>query len=304
MTVFGASGFLGRHLVQAAPAGARLRAITRGSSPVGSDSHVSWVRDNLADAAALLPLIDPQGTVINLVFDANAGEAENRRFVAHLVDACKAKGVRRLVHCSTAAVAGRAEGPVVDECTPCRPVTAYERIKLALEEDIRTRAGNLPVAILRPTAIVGAGSRNLVLLSDRIRHGSALLNFFRRSLFRDRPMHLVPATNVAAALWHLAGLSMEEEFGLYIIAADDDPDNTFAAVERLLRRAFGLPPSAIPPLPIPRMVLEASLRLRHRHHDLYRRYEATKIRAAGFAARGSVAQAIAEFAEHVIRNES
>jgi nucleoside-diphosphate-sugar epimerase len=95
----------------------------------------------------------------------------------------------------------------VTESVTCVPATPYERIKWALERQVLgIHSESLDVGILRPTAIVGPGGANLLKLARALRGGSAVVNYLRASLFADRPMHLVPVRNVAAAVLHLAAL--------------------------------------------------------------------------------------------------
>ena len=50
--------------------------------------------------------------------------------IKNLLEACKAADARQLIHCSTAAVVGRTPDSVVNENSPCCPVTNYGITKL------------------------------------------------------------------------------------------------------------------------------------------------------------------------------
>lgn len=296
--VFGASGFLGQHLLAAAAAaGMRPRVVTRRPAAAAWLANADWRRGDLADPSSLRGLLRADDTVVNLAYSPDATMDENLAAADHLLAVCRQAGVRRLVHCSTAMVAGATVAPRVDETVACRPKTPYERSKWAIEERIVAAAGpGLSVAILRPTAIVGPGGANLAKLASDLLRGATIANYCRRSLFGTRPMHLVPVSTVAAALLHLACLPEPGPAETFIVAADDDADNSFPAVERILRAALGLPAARVPALPVPRVLLSLALRLRGRSdaaHDRF--YSCDKLRRTGFAATPTVAEAVRDF---------
>jgi len=217
--------------------------------------------------------------------------------IENVVAACVRRGVSRIVHCSTAVVAGRTTAKRIDESTPCVPYTAYEKTKLAVEGRIFAALNSgIDVGILRPTAIVGPGGQNLRKLAVSLLSASSLSNYLRSSLFGKRPMHLVPVRNVADALAHLALSAKPLAGNLYLAAADDDPENTFQTVEKQLREALGLPERRVPVFGLPNVVLSSALRLLRRSDGGIDRYfDASKLYAGDFAPIDSVATAVREF---------
>lgn len=296
LVVFGATGFLGRHVVaDAVRLGLSVRAVSRENRLAAPASGIEWAFPDFDSQDAVDALIHDGDSVLNLAFAR--GENENLQLLEALLGACIRKRAAVYVHCSTAVVAGNTPSPVVSEETPCMPNNAYEHLKLTMEQkvSVAARAG-LPTVIVRPTAIVGPGGANLLSLALSLASGLTTSNYLRACLFGDRPMHLVPVTTVAAAILYLA--SAPERFAgeTFIVAADEDPDNRFPAVERLLAASLGLPPRRLPVVPVPRNLLSAILRFRGRS-DLAgeRAYSSDKLRAAGFASADTVAQAVAEF---------
>lgn len=298
LVVLGARGFLGRHLCAAATGGGlTVRAITRGAIPPATDATVDWMRVDVNSAAALTAAIAEGDIVVNLAFALD--EAENLGLVNALIEACNKKRASCLVHCSTAMVVGVGGELLVTEETQCIPLGPYERIKAALEQKvILARRHGLRTIIVRPTAIVGPGGANLRSLARSLLFGAAASNYMRACLFGDRPMHLVPVATVAAAILHLVAQSDRYRDETFIVAADDDADNRFPTVERLLTVSLGLPPRQLPLVPLPRMLLSSILRLRSRSDPAIERlYSSDKLRATGFVPAVAVAAAVAEFGD-------
>jgi nucleoside-diphosphate-sugar epimerase len=76
-------------------------------------------------------------------------------------------GAGRFVFVSSTAAMGPPAAPVVDEDAPCRPRSPYEISKREAEEGLLAlrRDRGLPVVILRPCLVAGAGQRGGPLLS-------------------------------------------------------------------------------------------------------------------------------------------
>ena len=298
MVVFGASGFLGRHFVAAAAArGGAVRAVTRSANLPAMSSAVEWVTADLAVPASLDRALDEAATVVNLAYSPQLSAAQNQQAVDNLISACRHRKVRRLVHCSTAVVAGATPAPCVAEDTDCLPATPYERCKWAIEQRV-VAAGKtgLDVVVLRPTAIVGPGGANLASLARNLISGSALINYCRRSLYADRQMHLVPVSTVVAAILHAARLPGRMAGEVFMVAADDDADNRFSSVEAILRGALGLAPARIPAFPVSRELLSIALRLRGRSdRGQERNYSWEKLRLTGFSPAETVADAVRSY---------
>lgn len=160
------------------------------------------------------------------------------------------------------------------------------------------------MGIARPTAIVGPSGRNLESLALSLQLRPALINYLRACLFGRRPLHLVPVNYVAEALVHLAARAVPLEGNIFLIAADDDPDNNFPAVEELLREILGIPRLSTPLIPLPQALLAFILRLRGRSASrLDRFYTSEKLRASGFPRTDSVASAVRAFGESLARGQ-
>jgi nucleoside-diphosphate-sugar epimerase len=301
LVVLGAGGFLGRNLIAGGSFPMPVRAVGR-TIPPGADlrtGEVTWFIEDLLNRAALVGALKPGDIVINLAFSPDQTEPENLRLLDNVIEACLRHRVARLLHCSTAVVVGSTQEYRVDESTVCRPVTPYEHTKWALEQAVLTASSKgLDTGILRPTAILGPGGRNLLKLARSLQTGSPFANYLRACLNRRRPMHLVPVRNVTAALLHLAFLPGRLNGGVFLVSSDDDPDNNFLSIEEILSRSLGLRPRRIPLLPVPGAVLPLLLRLRGRSEtNTERLYLAGKLLGTRFVPVDSVANGVREFAE-------
>jgi nucleoside-diphosphate-sugar epimerase len=148
VAVTGASGFIGRHLMEA------LR--TRGDAvPVPRPFERGPLGARLAGVDVLVHLAGVVSAVREReFFDANV---DGTRRVA---EAARDAGVR-LVHVSSLAAAGPAAPSAPrDEDDPCTPITPYGRSKLEGESAVASTEG-LRWTILRPGVVYGPGDRAL-----------------------------------------------------------------------------------------------------------------------------------------------
>jgi nucleoside-diphosphate-sugar epimerase len=299
LVILGASGFLGRSMMAAGSFPMPVKAVSR-KPPAGAGAGI-WHAADLLVPGALDPVLGAGDVVCNLVYSAAVSGADNIKMVDNVIAACSNAGVARLIHCSTAMVAGVVKEQRVLESTPCQPRTVYEQTKWTLEQRVlEAVARGLDAAILRPTAIVGPGGLNLLKLARSLQAGNPLANYLRASLFGGRAMHIVPVQNVIQALLHVAQLPGRLAGNIYHVASDDDAANNFRTVEAALAQALGLKPRTLPLLPVPAVVLSILLRLLGQSDaDPRRVYDAHELLEAGFVPPKTVLSAVQEFGESV-----
>lgn len=169
--VVGGSGFIGSHVVSRLSAqGRRVIVPTRNRERARALillPTVDVVELDRMDAASLGPLVAEADAVINLVGilhgrPGGGGDPYGPDFArahvdlpAALVEACRAAGVRRLVHVSALGVTDGGKNTL-----PSR----YLRSKAAGEEKIR-QARDLDWTILRPSVVFGNGDSFLNLFA-------------------------------------------------------------------------------------------------------------------------------------------
>ena len=244
--VTGATGFLGQTLVpQLIESGFAVRALVR------ETSDAQWLRDlgvelclgDVREAAPVDAAIDGCAYVVHaaglfrLWGDARDFERTNVEGTAYVLEAAARHSVQKLVHISTAAVAGNpAPGEVIDEQTPLRPVDAYQRSKVDGENLVRMffNTAQLPAVILRPGAFYGPGGHyafNRLFFEDPLRGLLIQVHWGRRLTF---PVFVPDVARVI-----VASLRTGRPGEVYTFAGET---LTHRQVNRIVSRLAGLPP--------------------------------------------------------------
>jgi dihydroflavonol-4-reductase len=176
--VTGATGFTGSHLVRALAAdGQRVRAVVRNAEQarLKLPASVELLEGDVADGEVVNRAVRGIDTIYHLAAvyrEAKHKDSEYQRVhvegTRRLLEAAKAHRVRRFVHCSTVGVHGDVAEPPADELAPYGAGDIYQRTKLEGERVARSFAGDLEVAVARPTAIYGPGDTRLLKLFKMI----------------------------------------------------------------------------------------------------------------------------------------
>jgi nucleoside-diphosphate-sugar epimerase len=165
--VTGASGFLGSHVVeQLVREGHEVRALVRKSSNrkfLESLGKVDFAFGGVEEADKVDEAVKGVDAIVHSAGVVKARSAEeffatNTGGTENLLRAAKrhVPNLTRFVLVSSLEAVGPSEdGAPVCNDTPCRPVTHYGRSKRAAEEAALRMKDELPVTIVRPTAIYG-----------------------------------------------------------------------------------------------------------------------------------------------------
>jgi nucleoside-diphosphate-sugar epimerase len=183
--ITGASGFIGYHLVKAAQkAGLEVHVAVRPSSNTSrlKDLNPLILPIDFSDQVALDHLIEHAGYQY-IIHAAGATKAKtkaeynliNATYTLNLANAAlKAYiPIKRFVFLSSLAALGPIEyGEVasITENTPPAPVTLYGKSKLLAEQQL-AELKDLPLTIIRPTAVYGPGERDLFILFQTLSKG-------------------------------------------------------------------------------------------------------------------------------------
>ncbi|GGB89290.1 NAD-dependent epimerase/dehydratase family protein [Dyadobacter sediminis] len=186
--ITGASGFIGFHLVETAlKAGMEVHAAVRPSSDLTflkklkTDSLV-FANTDFSSQESLKHTLEKSGCEyiihaagVTKAKSAAAYNLVNANYTLHLAQAALATGIplKRFVFLSSLAAIGplayAAEQPITENTLPV-PVTDYGRSKL-LAENYLSDVENLPLTIIRPTAVYGPGEKDLFVLFKTLNKG-------------------------------------------------------------------------------------------------------------------------------------
>jgi dihydroflavonol-4-reductase len=169
----GATGFLGRYLIEELLAGQHeVRALVRQPArrKLPWASLVEVIEGDVLDTLSLERACEGVSAVVHAAamvsFDKRDRDQVmniNARGTANVVDACLEMGVPRLVQVSSIAAVGRAKaGKIIDEETPWNPKQArstYAKSKRQAEMEVhRGVAEGLEACMLNPAVILGGGN--------------------------------------------------------------------------------------------------------------------------------------------------
>jgi nucleoside-diphosphate-sugar epimerase len=208
--VTGATGFIGKHLVDAlAERGDEVRCLTRGKAPPDARRNVVFHQarydrgdlgltdDVLAGARVVYHLAGATRAVSDKDFHA-ANVATTER----LIDRLKHLGSRpRFVLVSSQAAAGPARDAEHPrrETDPEAPIEDYGKSKLAAERLVKGRAGDIDPIVLRPVAVYGPGDRDFLSIFSMVTRGIAVYPGIRNSAINTIYVRDLVAAMMAAA---------------------------------------------------------------------------------------------------------
>ena len=302
ISVTGATGFVGRHLLESLSRRRNINvcalAFSTPKNQLPQLDNVTWIHGDLGNPNVAIQLCARGSTLIHLAYPPDWSPQAHLESINRLAEIAASRGVGRVIHCSTAVVVGASPEPHVTETTPLEPKNQYEKTKLRLETEwIKQASGKFDLAIARPTAVFGPGSRNLLSLANALTKGNPLVNYLRSSLFGKRRMNLVCVKNVVSAIGFLAERERSCDGKAFLISDDDDPLNNFRDVERILRSGLGVDHMRPPALPVPAGILKLLLRASGRSNvNPQRTYDGSALRDAGWRKACNLKEGLHEFA--------
>ena len=305
IAIAGGTSFIGQHFVDqlSTDEDIQLRVLVHNRTLEGlrDNKRITFVKGDLLDPSSLKKLVTPGCVVVNLAYLKHLGKQQNIQAAQNILQACEDVRVKRLIHCSTAAVSGRVNTRFVDELTPCRPVSEYEVIKLGIEQLFLNKGRSseqFDVVIMRPTAVFGPGGKNLIKLADSLMNGSTLLNYIKSCVHNERRMNAIYVDNVAACLSFLSLTALNIDRQIFIISDDESSNNNYRFIETVLLRSFGRPDYLIPRVPVSIILLSIALRILGRSNDNpFRVYSSKKLLNLGFKKPVSFEFGLTRFAE-------
>lgn len=246
--VTGGTGFLGRKLAQRLIGLGWEVTATGRNAEVGralAGQGIRFVPVDLTDEAAMAEAIRGQ----DVVFHSGALSSPwgpyqdfyqaNVVGTRHVVRACRAHGVSRLVHVSTPSLYfdyRDREGIREDEPLPARGVNAYAETKRLAEAEVdRAFAEGLPVISIRPRALFGPGDTTILPRLIRANRGGRMPVFEGGRARID----ITYVENVVDALL-LCQQAPESALGRHYNITNGEPMAVGEMLERLFSR-LGMP---------------------------------------------------------------
>lgn len=268
ISIIGASGYVGRHLVTELVKTQNHHVKVLSRILPGKGCAIMWPTDveviqgDLQDPHSLQGLFEPDCTVINLAYLWHAGESGNLKAINNLLNACKEAQVKRLIHCSTAIVVGSVSGGWVTEDTECKPTSEYEITKLKIEHVVRDdRWNSFDRVILRPTSVFGPAALPLEKFASDLVGGNRLLNYLKSCFLGNRRMNLVYIDNVISAVLFMLNYPYSLNGEIFIVSDDFSQANRFGEIEHILTQRLQCRGHFFPPIPLPYFLLTLILKL-------------------------------------------
>jgi len=302
IAITGAHGFIGRALVEKilARGDVLIRSLVR-SPNVHSRKyhHLTEIYGDLTKPETLSGFLLPGCSVINLAYGFNSMPAENICATENLIEICKKSQIKRIIHCSTAAVFGNQAVYMVNEETICNPKTEYGITKLLIEQMLQEGArGHFEFINLRPTSVFGVGGVALTKLISNFTERSVALNYLKSCLFNKRRLNLVSLETLTAAILFIYDKSQEIDGQTYIVSEDDESINNFEYIEKYLLHELYGKYYYLPPLKLPLYILSAVMRVFGKEfYNLHTIYDSSKIRKIGFQVPKPLISSLAEFVQ-------
>ena len=296
----GATGFIGRHLLQELPKrGYRLRVLLRRPSSVPLDSGSAVIGDlarpqNMAAALADVDAVIHSAGLAHAISGLPEDDyrSMNTEATVRLAQAALRAGARRFVFLSSIrAQCGPSSERVLTEAMEPRPTDAYGRSKLAAEQGLADL--DLDWVALRPVLVFGPGVKGNMAELVRLARARYPLPFGALTA----PRSLLSLDNLVAAVDCV--LAAPAPLRRPLIVADPEPLG-IADMIAALRRGLGRRPGLIP---VPPRLIESALRAMGKM-ELYERVagplvaDASALARLGWSARADTRAALAELARH------
>jgi dihydroflavonol-4-reductase len=243
--VTGATGFTGSHLVQElVRSGQSVRALARNPGRARSlPTEVDVMTGDITDPSVVERAVKGCDVVYHLAASfREAGIPDSRYREVHvdatrrLLEAARAEGVTRFVHCSTIGVHSHIANPPADETCPHQPGDIYQQTKSEGERVALAfaREHGFPLSVVRPATIYGPGDLRLLKLFRAIaRRRFAMIG--RGEVF----LHMVHVDDLVRG-FRLAAERPEAVGEVFIIAGDQYV--TLNELSERIARVWNVPP--------------------------------------------------------------
>ncbi|MEA2054388.1 MAG: SDR family NAD(P)-dependent oxidoreductase [Candidatus Thermoplasmatota archaeon] len=171
--VTGGSGFIGQYLVkELVEHGYKVKILTRQSPPKINEASI--VHGDITKPETLIPALEGVDAVFhNAAYAMDWGKKSeiyriNVEGTLNIAEACRKKGVDRIVFTSSAGVYGFPNSrEKITEGSSKKPLNAYQKSKVDAEISLK-KYKNLHVSIIRPPLVLGAGAKAAEIILSRL----------------------------------------------------------------------------------------------------------------------------------------
>ena len=154
------------------------------------------------------------------MYDVNIVGTEN------ILNAVKSSTINFFLYLSSAGVAGLTNDKIVDEDTPCNPITTYEKTKWEAEKIVAEGIDGCSVVILRPTNVINEARPGALSLPMN----GSLKSRLKVAVKGGECAHVIHAEDVAAAATFFISHRINTPRCFYVSYDDQEPLNTFAGL--------------------------------------------------------------------------
>lgn len=301
VAVIGANGFVGKKLIHdlLAEGNVFVRKLERSLSFDEPHSNVTVIHGDLTRLETLQNVLVADCIVINLAYDFNMTSEDNLLAAKNLAKICKSGKIKRLIHCSSAAVFGRNSDNIVNEESTCDPHTEYGLTKISIEQILfNASRSNFEFVNIRPTSVFGPDGEPLSKLIADLTRGSMVLNYFKSCLFNKRKLNLVSVETLTAAIIFMMNPKLKVDGHTFIVSEDYESINYFHYVEQYLLNKLVKKNYILRPVNIPLQILSFILWVRGRDAcNPSKLYDPSKILKLGFNPPRTLQQSLDSFIE-------
>lgn len=294
--VTGARGHIGRYLIAVLlENGWEVKALTRANT-LPYVHGVSIVRGDINNGVALQELLIGADAIFHCaaeLYDETKMHDVNVKGVETILDLLSSTSVNYFCYISSAGVVGPTRDKLITEETKCQPQGEYEKSKYKAEKLVMSSRFEGNICILRPTNVISAYRKGLLMLPFRNNRKDRLTCFVKG---RERA-HLVHAKDVAAAavfFYDKSFLAPE----VFFVSCDEDHQNTLSGVYDLVLKYLGKKnKNCFVSLPV---IIPYLLRYLFKGASLHgnSRFSSQKIKNAGFTFSLGFERAVIEVCEH------
>jgi farnesol dehydrogenase len=184
--VTGATGFVGERLVRALLKNHQVTCFVRSKKTLSDLKNLNFIFGDINDQEAIDKAVKGHDVVYHLVGIGNVNACSKKDYFLYkkinvegtrnILDACLKYKIKKIIYLSSTAAMGLIKEKIVTENTPCNPHTPYQKSKFESEQLIKEYFDNrnLPIIILRPSMIYGAGMYHGALIQ--------INNFFKKGI--------------------------------------------------------------------------------------------------------------------------